>query len=52
VIGRIPTHVARNMERFWTCPSCGRVYYQASHQRLMQRFLEDLNGFARYLEGD
>jgi hypothetical protein len=51
VIGRIPTHVARNMERFWTCPGCGRVYYQASHQRLMRRFLEDLNGFARYLEG-
>lgn len=50
VIGAVPTHVARTTERFWTCPGCGRVYYQASHQRLMRRFLEDLDGFVRYLE--
>lgn len=48
VIGRIPSHVASCVDHFWVCPSCGRVYYHASHQRLMRRFLDGLNGFSRY----
>lgn len=50
VISRIPSHVASSVDQFWVCPSCSRVYYHASHQRLMQRFLDGLNGFSRYLK--
>jgi uncharacterized protein with PIN domain len=30
---RVPPHVAHTQERFWTCPSCQRVYWAATHWR-------------------
>lgn len=28
---RVPPHVAHTQQQFWTCPSCRRIYWAATH---------------------
>ncbi len=45
VLERLPPRVRENHERFSTCDRCGRVYWEGSHWRNMQRVLDGvLNG--------
>jgi uncharacterized protein with PIN domain len=50
VLDRLPPRVQENHERFSTCDNCGRVYWEGSHWRNMQRLLDGVlpqgsNGF-------
>ncbi len=39
VKSRVPPHVFHNQRRFFTCPTCQRIYWAASHwQRANRRF--------------
>lgn len=40
VLERLPPRVRENYERFSTCDQCGRVYWEGSHWRNMQRVLD------------
>lgn len=40
VLERLPPRVRENYERFSTCDQCGRVYWEGSHWRNMQRLLD------------
>lgn len=42
VLDRLPPRVRENYERFSTCDQCGRVYWEGSHWRNMQRVLDDV----------
>jgi uncharacterized protein with PIN domain len=39
VRGRVPPYVFDTQTRFMTCPSCGRIYWKATHVRDMLRRL-------------
>jgi uncharacterized protein with PIN domain len=39
VLDRIPPRVQENYQRFSTCGQCGRVYWEGSHWRNMQKLL-------------
>lgn len=38
----VPPHAYRKHERFWKCPSCGRVYWKGTHWDNMRRFIQRL----------
>ena len=38
--GRIDADIRERFQRFWECPSCGRVYWQGSHWRRMQNIVD------------
>lgn len=40
VLDRLPPRVREHCERFSTCDACGRVYWEGSHWRNMQRVLD------------
>lgn len=40
VLDRLPPRVREHYERFSTCDACGRVYWEGSHWRNMQRVLD------------
>lgn len=40
VLDRLPPRVRENYERFSTCDNCGRVYWEGSHWRNMNRLLD------------
>lgn len=40
VLDRLPPRVRETQERFRTCDNCGRVYWEGSHWRNMQRVLD------------
>ncbi len=40
VLDRLPPRVRENYERFSICEQCGRVYWEGSHWRNMQRVLD------------
>jgi hypothetical protein len=40
VLDRLPPRVREYYERFSTCDQCGRIYWEGSHWRNMQRVLE------------
>ena len=42
VLDRLPPRVREHYERFSTCDRCGRVYWEGSHWRNMQRVLDDV----------
>jgi uncharacterized protein with PIN domain len=42
VLDRLPPSVREHYERFSTCDGCGRVYWEGSHWRNMQRLLDGL----------
>ena len=39
---RVPAYVFENQARFWTCPSCHRLYWPATHQARMRAELAAL----------
>lgn len=43
VLERLPPRVKENHERFGQCEACGRVYWEGSHWRNMQRLLDSLH---------
>jgi hypothetical protein len=42
VEGRVPEYVRCRHESFFSCPTCGRVYWPGSHRRGMLRTLQSL----------
>ena len=40
VLDRLPPKVREHYERFSTCDTCGRVYWEGSHWRNMRRVLD------------
>jgi uncharacterized protein len=42
VFDRLPPKVQASYERFSTCDTCGRVFWEGSHWRNMRRVLDDL----------
>lgn len=38
----VPPYVARTQERFRRCPSCGRIYWRATHAHRMRRRLRKM----------
>lgn len=38
----VPVHAFETHERFWRCPSCGRVYWRGTHWDDMRRFIHRL----------
>ncbi len=40
VCGDVPEHAYEMHERFWRCPSCGRVYWKGTHWDNMCGFIE------------
>ncbi len=44
VEGRVPPYVLSTQERFVRCPSCGRIYWAATHVEAARRWLEAVFG--------
>ena len=42
VFEALPPQTRRHVEAFYRCMGCGRVYWEGSHYRRMQRFVERL----------
>lgn len=42
-IDRIPVGVAQNMQQFWICNSCDRIYWEGTHIRNLQKFINEIN---------
>jgi uncharacterized protein with PIN domain len=42
VYGRVPEHVARTVQAFRGCPSCGKVYWPGTHRKRMAEVVERL----------
>jgi uncharacterized protein with PIN domain len=42
VLDRLPPRVQMHVDHFSTCDGCGRVYWEGSHWRNMQRMLDDV----------
>jgi hypothetical protein len=40
--GRVPPYVFSTQERFARCPSCGRIYWAATHVEAAKRRLEEI----------
>ncbi len=42
VAGRVPPYVYETQETFSACPSCGRLYWKATHRERMERQLREI----------
>ncbi len=40
--GKVPDFIFYQQNLFYICPQCGRIYWQGSHQRNMEKRLEEL----------
>jgi uncharacterized protein with PIN domain len=49
---RVPPYVFRTQERFVRCPSCGRVYWPATHVERAREWLDRVLGTGRGPEAD
>lgn len=43
VKGKVPESVLNFTEEFWICKKCGKVYWEGSHWKRMEKFLKNLN---------
>jgi len=43
IIDRIPPKVAQNMRQFWICDSCDHIYWEGTHIRNLQKFIDVIN---------
>jgi hypothetical protein len=43
IIDKIPGGVAQNMQQFWICNSCNRIYWEGTHIRNLQKFIGEIN---------
>jgi len=50
VRGLVPPFVYATIEQFYRCPSCGKIFWEATHTRGMKRILE--RTFGRKRRGD
>jgi len=39
----VPTGVFENMNDFWTCNKCGKIYWEGTHIKNLQKFNAELN---------
>jgi len=44
VLEKLPEKVIRHYDRFCTCPSCKRIYWEGSHWKRMHSWLDQLPG--------
>ncbi len=42
--GNVPDFVFHQQKEFFQCPQCKRIYWPGTHQKNMERMLEDLSG--------
>ena len=42
VLAMLPENVARHYDRFCTCPSCKRIFWEGSHWKRMRGWLDQL----------
>jgi uncharacterized protein len=40
---KIPAGVFENMNNFWTCNKCGKIYWEGTHIKNLQKFNAELN---------
>jgi len=45
----VPPESLRAFNRFYVCPSCGKVYWEGSHWRNIRRILEEARRRAEVL---
>ena len=43
IIDRVPAKVAQNMQQFWMCDSCNHIYWEGTHIRNLQKFIDEIN---------
>ena len=43
IIGKIPEGVLEREEKFWTCDSCKKIYWEGTHFEKLQEFVNKLN---------
>ena len=43
IINRIPVGVAQNIQQFWICNSCNRIYWEGTHIRNLQKLISEIN---------
>jgi uncharacterized protein with PIN domain len=43
IIDRVPDKVVQNMQLFWICNSCDHVYWEGTHIRNLQKFIDEVN---------
>ncbi|QLH09781.1 Mut7-C RNAse domain-containing protein [Candidatus Nitrosotenuis sp. DW1] len=43
IIKHIPDKVAQNMQQFWICSSCNHIYWEGTHIRNLQKFIDEVN---------
>jgi len=46
VKGKVPQSTSRFYDDFWTCPSCGQIYWQGSHWKKINRTLSQAKHMA------
>ena len=42
ILPLLPERVRRDVEEFWRCPGCARVYWNGTHVDHMRRFIDDV----------
>ncbi len=43
IIGKIPEGILEREEKFWMCDSCKKVYWEGTHFKKLQEFVDKLN---------
>ncbi len=43
ILENVPTGVLENMNDFWTCKKCGKIYWEGTHIKNLQKFNAELN---------
>ena len=43
IVDRIPDKVTQNIQQFWICDSCDHIYWEGTHIRNLQRFIDEIN---------
>lgn len=44
VLSRLPRNIRKSMAEFHICPSCGRIYWQGTHYKRMNDFIQQMMG--------
>ncbi|TBR24728.1 MAG: hypothetical protein EPO63_03390 [Candidatus Nitrosotenuis sp.] len=43
IIDRIPIKVVQSMQQFWICDFCNKIYWEGTHIRNLQKFIDEVN---------
>lgn len=43
IIDRIPIKVVQSMQQFWICDFCNHIYWEGTHIRNLQKFIDEIN---------